>query len=380
MADSRFDEVWTLLENQRGSGRFPGYVAAIRFHGDTELRAAGTLAVGGTAAMRSDTIFRLASLTKLLAGVLALRLVHDGVFDLDDPVAGWLPELAEPSVLRHPYAEITDTVPADRPVLVRHLLSLTFGLGMYLKPAPLQSVIDNLGVGAQKCPPSMPADDYLARIGSLPLAFQPGTGWLYNTGSDVLGVLIARATGSSVGRLLTEKITGPLGMDSTGFYAKDPSRLATGYQPIDGRLQIRDLPNSVYSRPPVFQALSCGLVSTVPDFLAFLGVFTEGRDDILPARLRQLMTTNSLDDRELLWAQEMTGPGGGWGLQTGVDLTAAEPWMAPGRFGWDGGTGTTAYVDPGQDLTGILFTQRAMTGSTYDFAPFWTAVHHCASR
>jgi CubicO group peptidase (beta-lactamase class C family) len=378
MADSRFDEVWTLLENQRVGGRFPGYVAAIRLQGQTELRAGGTLAVGGTVAMAPDTIFRLASLTKLPAGVLALRLIHEGAFGLNDPAARWLPELAEPKVLRHPYAEITDTVAVQRPILVRHLLSLTFGLGMYMQPAPLQSVIDNLGVGAQKCPPAMPPDDFMARVGSLPLAFQPGDGWLYNTGSDVLGVLIARATGRSVGELLAEKITGPLGMDSTGFYAKDSSRLATGYQPIDGRLQIRDLPNSVYSRPPVFEALGCGLVSTVPDFLAFLGVFTESRDDILPAELRRLMTSDSLDDRERRDAQEMIGPGGSWGLQTEVDLAADEPWMVPGRFGWDGGTGTTAYVDPSRELTGILFTQRAMTGPTYDFAAFWTAVHHCA--
>jgi CubicO group peptidase (beta-lactamase class C family) len=242
----------------------------------------------------------------------------------------------------------------------------------------LQSVIDNLGVGAQRCPPAMPPEDYLARVGSLPLAFQPGTGWLYNTGSDVLGVLLARATGKSVGTLLAEKITGPLGMASTGFYAKDPSRLATAYQPIDGRLQIRDLPNSVYSRPPVFEALASGLVSTVPDYLAFLGVFTEPRDDILPAELRRLMTSDSLDDGARRDAQQMTGPGGSWGLQTGVDLAADEPWMAPGRFGWDGGTGTTGYVDPGRELTGVLFTQRAMTGPTYDFAAFWTAVHNCA--
>jgi CubicO group peptidase (beta-lactamase class C family) len=375
MADSRFDEVWTLLENQRTSGRFPGYVAAIRSHGQIELRAGGTLAVGGTAAMGPDTIFRLASLTKLPAGVLALRLIHEGTFGLDDPVARWLPELAEPKVLRHPHAEITDTVAVQRPILVRHLLSLTFGLGMYSQPAPLQSVIDNLGVGAQKCPPPMPPDDFMARVGSLPLAFQPGDGWLYNTGSDVLGVLIARATGRSVGELLAEKITGPLGMDSTGFYAKDASRLATGYQPIDGRLQIRDLPNSVYSRPPVFEALASGLVSTVPDYLAFLGVFTEPRDDILPAELRRLMTSDSLDDRARRDAQQMIGPGGSWGLQTEVDLAADEPWMVPGRFGWDGGTGTTAYVDPSRELTGILFTQRAMTGPTYDFAAFWTAVH-----
>lgn len=378
MADSRFDEVWTLLADQRSSGRFPGYVAAIRFHGKTELRAGGTLAVGGTVDMRPDTIFRLASLTKLPAGVLTLRLIHEGAFGLDDPVARWLPELAEPTVLRHPFAVITDTVVVDRPILVRHLLSLTFGLGVYMEPAPLQSVIDNLGVGAQKCPPAMPPDDFMARVGSLPLAFQPGSGWLYNTGSDVLGVLIARASGTSVGDLLADRITGPLGMDSTGFYARDASRLATGYQPIDGRLQIRDLPDSVFSRPPVFESLGSGLVSTVPDFLAFLGVFTEPRDDILPAELRALMTSNSLDDRELRDAQQMLGPGGGWGLQTGVDLAADEPWMVPGRFGWDGGTGTTAYVDPSRELTGILFTQRAMTGSTYDFAAFWTAVHHCA--
>lgn len=378
-ANARFDEVWALLDGQRAEGRFPGYVAAVRHRGQTEIRTGGTEAIGGRAAMRPDTIFRIASLTKPIAGVLALGLVRDGVFGLDDPVADWLPELAAPRVLRHPAAALSDTVAADRPVLVRHLLSLTFGLGMILRPTPLRAAITELGVGPEKFPPAMPPAEYLARVGSLPLAFQPGTGWLYHTGSDVLGVLIARAAGKPVSVLLAERITGPLGMRSTAFFASDPGRLATAYQPVDGRLEVRDLPDGAFSRPPMFEALGSGLVSTVRDYLAFLGVFTDPRDDVLEPELRALMTSDSLDERQRAAAQELLGPGSSWGLQVGVDLQPVEPWMAPGRFGWDGGSGTTAYVDPGRELVAVLFTQRGMVGPSYDFEAFWSAVHHCAA-
>jgi CubicO group peptidase (beta-lactamase class C family) len=377
-ADSRFDRVWALLERQRAGGRFPGYVAAIRQGEHAEIRTGGTLAIGGQAGMRPDTMFRIASLTKPIAGVLALGLIGDGAFGLDDPVAGWLPELAAPRVLRHPDAELSDTVAADRPVLVRHLLSLTFGLGSIRHPSPLQEAISRLGVGPERFPPAMTPEEYLARVGSLPLAFQPGDGWLYHTGSDVLGVLIARATGTPVRTLLAERITGPLGMNSTAFFAPDPHRLATAYQPVDGRLEVRDLPDGVFSRPPMFEALGSGLVSTVPDYLAFLGLFTEPRDDVLAPELRALMTSDSLDDRQRAAAQEVLGPGSSWGMQVSVNLRTVESWTAPGRFGWDGGTGTSGYVDPGRELTAVLFTQRGMVGPSYDFEAFWTAVHRCA--
>ncbi|HJQ02332.1 MAG TPA: serine hydrolase domain-containing protein [Jatrophihabitans sp.] len=378
MAASRFDPVWTLLDRQRAGGRFPGYVAGIRQHGRTELRAGGTLAIEGRGPMRPDTIFRIASLTKPVAGVLALSLIGDGVFGLDDPVARWLPELAAPRVLRHADAELSDTVAAERPVLVRHLLSLTFGLGSIRQPSPLQAAITERGVGPEKFPPAMTNDEYLARIGSLPLAFQPGDGWLYHTGSDVLGVLIARASGKPVSTLLAERITGPLGMDSTAFFASDPHRLATGYQPVDGRLELRDPPNGVFSRPPMFEALGSGLVSTVGDYLAFLSIFTDPRDDVLAPELRTLMITDSLDGRQRAAAQEVLGRGRSWGLQVAVTLPAAGPKQPPGRFGWDGGSGTTGYVDLRRDVTAVLFTQRGMVGPSYDFEEFWRAVRHCA--
>jgi CubicO group peptidase (beta-lactamase class C family) len=375
----RFERIWQVPDAQVASGRIPGYVAAVRVGGQVAVRAGGRTAVETESApMSEDTLFRIASVTKPVGGALTLSLVQDGALALDDPIARWLPEAASPRVLVAPGAPLDATTEARRPVTVRHLLALTSGWGCVLEENPLQAAMMELGVYPGPLTPQMSGDEFVARVTGLPLAFQPGEGWLYDTGIDLLGVLLARATGKPLSDLVAERITGPLGMTSTSFWAPDAGRLAAAYQPGPGGLELLDPPDGLFARPPRFEELSSGLVSTAPDVLRFYSAMADGGGPVLAAGSVALMTADALTDEQRRQALPLVGPGGSWGLATEVDVEAAEPWMAPGRWGWDGGTGTTAYVDPARGTVGVLLTQRAMAGPQDGFGEFWAAMAEAA--
>ena len=328
--------------------------------------------------MSEDTLFRIASITKQIGGALTLSLIQDGVLTLDDPAARWLPELARPRVLVSPSAPLDQTTEARRPITVRHLLTQTAGWGAVLEHSPLQTAMLEQNLFPNPLTPPMSGDEFVARLAALPLAFQPGDGWLYDTGTDVLGVLLTRATGKPLSDLIAERVTGPLGMASTSFWTDDPSRLATAYRPGPEGLEVLDPPDGGFASPPSFEELSSGLVSTAPDVLRFFCAMADGGAPVLTPESVALMTSDALTDVQRQQARPVVGPGASWGLATAVDVEAAEPWMAPGRWGWTGGTGTTAHADPVRGTVCVLLTQRAMTSPLDGFGDFWTAVADAA--
>ena len=224
----------------------------------------------------------------------------------------------------------------------------------------------------------MSGDEFVARVADLPLAFQPGEGWLYDTGIDLLGVLLARATGSQLSDLVATRITGPLGMASTTFGTSEVDRLATAYLPGPDGLEVLDPPDGDFGGPPTFEELSSGLVSTASDVLRFCCAMADGGAPVLRPESVALMTADALTDAQRQQARPIVGPGGSWGLATGVDVEVARPWMAPGRWGWTGGTGVTAHVDPVRGTVAVLLTQRAMTGPGDGFDDFWMGVAEAA--
>jgi CubicO group peptidase (beta-lactamase class C family) len=361
------------------SGRSPGYVAAVRVGGRVAVKSGGRRAVEAhSEPMGEDTLFRIASITKPMGGALTLRLVQDGVLGLDDPIGRWLPEAANPRVLEAPDASLGRTTAVQRPITVRHLLTLTSGWGVGLATTPLQSAMQERGIYPGPLPLEMSGDEFMARVAELPLAFQPGQGWLYDTGINVLGVLLARATGTTLSNLLAERLTGPLGMASTGFGTPDVARLATAYRPGPDGLVVLDPADGAFVGPPRFEELSGGLVSTAPDVLRFYCAMADGGQPVVTADSVARMTADALTDAQRRQALPIVGPGASWGLATAVDVEAAEPWMAPRRWGWNGGTGTTAYVDPTRGTVGVLMTQREMTGPQDGFGEFWAAVAEVA--
>jgi CubicO group peptidase (beta-lactamase class C family) len=366
---SQFDPIWRSIQDAVASGHAPGMVAGIRYRGQIEVAAFGVLAVGSPDAMTENTPFRIASLSKPILGALSASMMSDGLFDLEDPVDTWLPELASPRVLVRPDGPLDETVAAERPITINHLLTLTHGLGVIFDETPLSTSMYNAGVAAGAIPPQLTADEYLARVGELPLLHQPGDRWMYNMGCDILSALLPRIAGESLLSLLRKRVFAPAGMTATSFTG---SHLPTEYIGADHGLVEYEEMVGVYEREPPFASLAGGLVSTVPDYLRFLSALADGR--LVRDDLRAAMTSDRLTPAQREGTELLLGPGTSWGWETGVVTSGTRPGASAGSYGWTGGTGTSAFVDPAHDLIGAVFTQRMMAGPQDSFDYFMNPI------
>ncbi|MBO0907011.1 serine hydrolase domain-containing protein [Arthrobacter sunyaminii] len=357
--------LWDALAETVRSGWCPGLVAGVRINGETEVFAAGSLDTSASAPMTEDAPFRISSLSKLMGGALALSLVADGMLELDDDVARWLPALAAPRVLATPDAPLSLTVPARSPITVRHLLTFTAGLGIDFGRTPYAAATRELLWGPN--PPAVAPEEYLAQVAALPLAHQPGDRWMYHAAADVLSVLLPAVALTPLGQLLEERIAVPFGLSGTGFPTGNEQFPAV-YEAVEGGLREAESYRDVFAAPPVFGSLAGGLVSTVPDYLAFLAGLAD--DTVLPPDLRAQMTADQLTSRQRAGMIEMSGPDESWGFMTAVQVGAGAPWSEPGMWGWSGGSGVSAAVCPNGDI-GVIFTQRFMAGPNDTFDFFW---------
>jgi CubicO group peptidase (beta-lactamase class C family) len=352
-------------EQHVGADRIPGLVVLVASGDQVHAEAAGTLSIGGGLVQR-DSLFRIASMTKPVTGAATLALIEEGLIGLDEPVDRLLPELASRRVLKQLDGPLDDTVPAYRPITTRDLLTFTFGFGavleMFMAAHPFPVVIASDEARLCTIGPPNPAvqpdpDSWIAGLGSLPLLAQPGERWMYNTGASVLGVLLARAADQSFGEVLRTRIFEPLGMNDTAFWTGQAGRLATAYRSGTDGLEVWDAPDGNYSRPPAFEDGAGGLVSTADDMLAFARMFLRGGDPVLSAESVRAMTTDQL-------TPEQKARGG-----LGPDFFDGQSWsfcqavQDSGAFGWNGGFGSSWLVDPGQDLTIIVLTQRMFDSS-----------------
>jgi CubicO group peptidase (beta-lactamase class C family) len=370
------------------NGGMPGLVTLVSRHGEIHVDAIGSIAFGG-APMQRDTIFRISSMTKPVTAVAAMILVEQCKLRLDDPVDPWLPELADRKVLRAIDADIDDTVPAKRAITLRDLLTFRLGLGMipvFPDRYPIQKAIAEAGFAPGPVFPSFPPDELMRRYGTLPLVYQPGERWLYNSGTEILGVLIARVAGMSFGKFLAERIFGPLAMKDTAFNVPETGlkRFATVYarDHNTGELKIFDDPVvGKFAKPPVFENGSAGLVSTADDFNAFAQMLLNGgrlgSERILSRPSVELMTMDHLTPEQKQGSEIFFGDNRGWGLGLSVFTKRDNLCDVPGRFGWDGGYGTSWYSDPREGLTGVLLTQRMMDSPLPPpaLADFWTLAY-----
>lgn len=389
LSTARLRRLRGVLSRHVESGDMPGLVALVARRGEVHVEAIGTTEAGGSEPMRRDTIFRIASVTKQIAAAVAMTLIEECRLRLDDPVGGLLPELADRQVLARIDAPLDDTVPARRPITVRDLLTFLMGTGAVMAPPgqfPIQRAMDEAGLLPGPGVTQIGPDEWMKRLGSLPLAYQPGEKWLYHTGSDVLGVLMARATGQPLAEVLAERVLRPLGMADTGFHVPEASlhRLAAFYHPDPetGAPVLSDDPrDSEWGRPPAFPSAGGGLVSTADDLLAFCTMMlNKGRragDRLLARPTVELMTTDLLTEQQKAENTIFFGGNSGWGLGFQVFTRRRSLASTPGRFGWTGGTGTSVYTDPAEELIGILLTQREMTSPEPPnvFRDFWTCAY-----
>ncbi|MGW9436328.1 serine hydrolase domain-containing protein [Streptomyces sp. NPDC055607] len=395
--DAGLHRLREVLEKHVESGKIPGLVALVGRGGQTHVEAIGTMRHDGGPPMRRDTIFRMASTSKPVTMAAAMVLLDECRLRLDDPVDPWLPELADRQVLRQPDGPLDDTVPARRPITVRDLLTSTFGLGTDfesmaspIKAATFERLDYSVASG-----PAPHQDEWMRRLGELPLQYQPGVRWQYDLSNEVTGVLVSRVAGQPLEAFLRERILDPLGMKDTGFHvpADRIDRLPPLYgpDPQTGEFTVWDqAAGGLFSAPPVFQGAGGGLVSTVDDYHAYFRMLlNHGVHDgerILSRAAVELMSTNRLSSGQMAARAAMfdgvahlssgQGAAGGWGFGMSVD-TGRDSYAPVGRFGWFGGTGTTAYADPTHQLTGVLLTQVGLStpDSPRAMADFWTTLY-----
>jgi CubicO group peptidase (beta-lactamase class C family) len=279
-----------------------------------------------------------------------MLLVEDGRAALDDPIARWLPELESPRVVRTPTSALDDVVPAARPVTVADLLTFRAGWGFpsdFSLPAVIE-LHEKLPVfGPRETP-----DEWVRTLAEVPMLHQPGEVWLYNTCSDIQGVLIARASGQQFPEFLAERIFEPLGMIDTGFFVPAAS---LDRMPVYHSGQPAPADDGLWTRPPIFPSGAGGLVSTLADLHRFGRMLLAGEDGLLSPESVRMMTTDHLT-QEQRDASTLFLEGAGWGFGGSVE--------ADGRYGWVGGTGTSAHVAPSSSTVGVLLTQVQMAGPT----------------
>jgi CubicO group peptidase (beta-lactamase class C family) len=386
-SSKRLTQVRELLERHVDSGFVPGGVAVLARHGEVHIEAVGNLAFEGAGSrtpMAGDTICRMGSMTKPVVAACAMTLVEDCTVRLDGPVDDLLPELADMRVLVDPHGPLDDTVAAERPITLRDLLTFTLGTGMVpgaeAGTVPIADALNTIGLP--------PPDEWIGRLGALPLVHQPGERWMYHTGADVTGVLIARATGMSLNDALRERICDPLGMKDTAFHVSGEStgRLATAYErdnAATGEPIVEDSPDGRFSRPRTFEAGGSGLVSTAEDYLAFASALlaggSHGGERVLSRPSVTLMASDHLTPEQKAVSGFRPGyfDAMGWGFGMSVRTRRTHLGPSVGSYGWPGYYGTAWYNDPAEDMAAIFVMQRAHAGDQTlpMWHDLWTAVY-----
>jgi CubicO group peptidase (beta-lactamase class C family) len=373
-------------------GEAPGIITLVSRRGEVHVDVLGTKAVGSSDPLRRDTLFRISSMTKPVIAVATLILLEECKLRLDEPVDRLLPELADRRVLQRLDSPLTETVPANRSITVRDLVTFRMGFGQVMAPPdayPILAAAHNkvIGMGPPDPAAGPEPDEWIRRLGSLPLMAQPGEEWMYNTGADVLGVLIARASGQPLEAFLRERLFEPLGMKDTSFSVPPEKidRFATSYlvDPETGALDLYDEPTGKWSRPPKFPSGAGGLCSTLDDYLAFSRMLLDkgalGNVRVLARPSVELMTTDHLTPEQHARCGMVPRQFESHGFGFGVSVTTRrdEIWDNLGTYGWDGGLGTGWRVDPTEEMFTILLTQRSWTSPVPPpmFNDFWTCAH-----
>ncbi len=375
MSSARMAELRAAMQAFVDEGRFAGILTLIARRGQiVDSRCYGMLDVAANKPLRPDSLFRLASLTKLITSVAALILLDQGRFSLDDPVSNWIPEFHNFKVLLKKDGGTLELGESEKEITFRHLLTHTAGLGYGL----WEGSIEELYAAEKFLSPifalQVPLPDLVKKLARLPLAAQPGTIFTYSLAHDVLGYLVGLVSGTPFDVFLREQIFEPLGMPDTDFFVPPEKRHRFGpmYQAAGEAhgLTVADpAASSPYVSPNAVPSGGGGLVSSMPDYYRFMWMLANGGAldgvRLLRPSTFAAMTTNQLPGS----AYGLGGfsNGEGYGLGVGVRL-AADPaqGLPAGAFGWGGSSGTTAWVYPREEMIVIGMTQSFLDGTAGD--------------
>ena len=362
MSTDRLKRLSAAMRGYIERGEVPGTVILVARHGHiVQLEAQGSMDLESRTAMRKDSIFRIASMTKPITSVAVMMLMEEGKYLLTDPISKFIPEFKNPKVLvvNHPGSDraASSLVPANREITIRDLLTQSAGLATTTSVA----LHDELQKFQKETPADETIADYTKRLARLPLNNQPGSAWEYGPATTVLGNLVEVVSGQPFDRFLAERIFKPLEMNDTFFYVPDEklNRLVTLYDGKPGALHaIR--PASEMRGSKTFFNGAGGLSSTAEDYARFCqmlagnGSFNGAR--LLSRKSVELMTANHIGNLPI-WP-DLAGYRFGLGFRVLTDVGKSGVLGSLGSYGWGGAYGTYFFIDPKEDMFGILMIQQ----------------------
>ena len=376
---ARFAHLDSVLHRYVDEGHLPGVQTAVARRGQVVHRDCyGATDVASGTPVKPDTIYRIYSMTKPITSVALMMLFEEGHFLLDDPVERWIPELADLRVWVGGTAVSPETRPAAAPITVHQLLTHTAGLTYGFQHVhPVDEMYRQVDVGDFTVP-TYDLDEMMARLGELPLLYEPGTRWGYSVATDVCGALIERISGERLDVHLERRVLGPLGMVDTRFHAPadDAERCSVLYATLPGgepRLPV--LPAEAMTAAPTLLSGGGGLVGTTDDYLRFCHLLLGGGEldgvRLLSPRTLALMTRNHLPGGRDLNSMgqatfsetEMAGMGFGLGFSVLLDGVANRTTASEGAFAWGGAASTAFWVDPVAEVCVVFMTQLLPSGT-----------------
>jgi len=378
LGGERLGRITALMQEHVEEGRLAGAVALIARRGKTAyLQCVGMQDKEKNIKMKPDTIFRIASMSKPITSVAVLMLYEEGHFQLQDPIAKFIPEFKNPTVLITKPSDDSDAkegdiVPARRPITVRHLLTHTSGL-TYHWDQRVGEKYREAGITHGLLQDDDLLGDDMKKLARIPLVHQPGEAWTYGLSVDVLGRLVEVVSGIPFDEFLRERIFEPLGMNDTGFYLPDEKvpRLAAAYAPneagglkhlgndILGEGAMRYTTTYPYEGPKKYHSGGGGLCSTVLDYARFAQMLLNGGQldgvRLLSRKTVELMTADHVGDLN-------EGSGFGLGVSVRRSLSESGEIGSIGTFGWGGFWYTTFFVDPQEQMVGVCMAQLYPSG------------------
>lgn len=362
MSSERLARMSQVMQGYIDRGELAGTVTLVARHGRiVHFEARGYRYAEEKLPMTEDTIFRIASMTKPIASVALMMLWEEGHFALDDPISKWMPEFANPLVaVKAPADERVPepykTVPAARPITIRHILTHTAGLANTYRGYTREALRE----ASQQGEPAKTVEESLLKTKDVPLNFHPGDEWEYGPATNFVGVIVEKISGMTLDEFFRVRIFEPLGMTDTHFNIPQHkvARLSAMYRPDEnGKFVLAAAPE--YREPNTFFSGAGGLSSTAADYWRFCQMILNGGEldgvRILSPKTIDLMITNHIGDLHV-W---LKGPGYGFGLGFSVllDPGKASEALSPGSFGWGGAFNTYFWIDPVEDMIGIFMSQ-----------------------
>ena len=383
LSSERLERLTAALQGYVDEGRLPGAVALVARRGRIAyLEAVGYRDIESEAPMTPDAIFRIASQTKALASTGVMLLQEDGKLLITDPVGKHLPEFLETTVAERNDEGGYDVVPSKRPITIRDLLTHTAGISYGSGPAADQWYTAGI-TGWYFADRDEPVGAVMARLAELPLDAHPGESWIYGYNTDILGAMIEKISGQTLGQFLGERLLGPLGLDDTHFFLPEDKvdRLATVYSSGDeGGLDRAPDPGHMVGQgayvegPRKSFSAGAGLLSTATDYATFLQTMLNG-GAFDGRRVLSRKTVESMTVDHLGGIPFRPGQGFGLGFSVVEDPAALGLPASVGEFGWGGAYHSTSWVDPAEELVVVYLTQLIPARDIDDHGKLRTLIH-----